>query len=85
MTQQHQLVRALSLTDASALVVGTVIGTGVFLKAAPMAQAVGAPIWVLLAWVAAGVLSLAGALTYAELSAMMPMQAENMLPTKILW
>ncbi len=72
MTQSHQLVRALSLTDASALVVGTVIGTGVFLKAAPMAQAVGSPTWVLFAWVAAGLLSLAGALTYAELSAMMP-------------
>ncbi len=69
---QPQLVRALSLTDASALVVGTVIGTGVFLKAAPMAQAVGSPMWVLIAWVAAGLLSLAGALTYAELSAMMP-------------
>ncbi len=72
MTQPHQLVRALSLVDASALVVGTVIGTGVFLKAAPMAQAVGSPMWVLLAWVAAGLLSLAGALTYAELSSMMP-------------
>ena len=72
MTHPHQLVRALSLADASALVVGTVIGTGVFLKAAPMAQAVGSPMWVLLAWVAAGLLSLAGALTYAELSSMMP-------------
>lgn len=72
MTQPHQLVRALSLSDASALVVGTVIGTGVFLKAAPMAQAVGSPMWVLVAWIAAGLLSLAGALTYAELSAMMP-------------
>ncbi len=51
-----------------------------------MAQAVGAPIWVLLAWVAAGVLSLAGALTYAELSAMMPdAGGEYVLPTKILW
>ena len=72
MTHPHQLVRALSLSDASALVVGTVIGTGVFLKAAPMAQEVGSPMWVLIAWVAAGLLSLAGALTYAELSAMMP-------------
>ena len=72
MTQPHQLVRSLSLADASALVVGTVIGTGVFLKAAPMAQAVGSPMWVLLAWIAAGLLSLAGALTYAEVSSMLP-------------
>jgi basic amino acid/polyamine antiporter, APA family len=64
-------VRALSLRDAIALVL-TVIGTGVFLKTAPMAQLVGSPSKVLLAWLAAGILSLAGALTYAELGAMMP-------------
>ncbi len=71
MTHQHQLVRALSLTDASALVVGTVIGTGVFLKAAPMlsrwrsrlgASRLGC------CWPA----FTRGALTYAELSSMMP-------------
>lgn len=67
-----QLLRGLSLVDTTALVIGTVIGTGVFLKAAPMAQAVSSPALVLLAWVAAGLLSLAGALTYAELGAMMP-------------
>jgi len=61
----------LSLRDAIALVL-TVIGTGVFLKAAPMAQLVGSPSNVLWAWIAAGLLSLAGALTYAELGAMMP-------------
>jgi len=64
-------VRALSLRDAIALVL-IVIGTGVFLKTAPMAQLVGSPSKVLLAWLAAGILSLAGALTYAELGAMMP-------------
>jgi len=67
----RELARALSLRDAIALVL-TVIGTGVFLKTAPMAQLVGSPSNVLLAWVAAGLLSLAGALTYAELGAMMP-------------
>jgi basic amino acid/polyamine antiporter, APA family len=72
MNKPSQLVRGLSLVDSTALVIGTVIGTGVFLKAAPMIQAVGTPGLVLLAWVAAGILSLAGALTYAELGAMMP-------------
>jgi APA family basic amino acid/polyamine antiporter len=67
----RELARALSLRDAIALVL-TVIGTGVFLKTAPMAQLVGSPSNVLLAWLAAGLLSLAGALTYAELGAMMP-------------
>ncbi|MGI8401441.1 MAG: amino acid permease, partial [Gemmatimonadaceae bacterium] len=67
----RELLRALSLRDAIALVL-TVIGTGVFLKTAPMAQLVGSPKMVILAWLAAGILSLAGALTYAELGAMLP-------------
>ena len=70
--KQIELVRGLTLTDTTALVVGTVIGTGVFLKTAIMAQDVGSPMMVLAAWVAAGLLSLAGALTYAELGAMLP-------------
>lgn len=69
---KSQLIRGLTLTDTTALVIGTVIGSGVFLKAAVMAQEVGTPKLVLLAWVAAGILSLAGALTYAELGAMLP-------------
>ncbi len=69
---QRNLARVLTLRDAIALLVGTVIGTGVFLKAAPMSQLLGSPGMVLLAWIAAGVLSLAGALTYAELGAMYP-------------
>ncbi len=69
---KDQLVRGLTLIDATSLVVGTIIGTGVFLKTAVMAQQAGTPLMVLVTWVAAGVLSLAGALTYAELSAMLP-------------
>ena len=66
------LRRALSLNDAIALVVGTVIGTGVFLKTTVMTQQLGRPSLVMLAWAAAGLLSLAGALAYAELGAMFP-------------
>ncbi|HEV7500516.1 MAG TPA: amino acid permease, partial [Vicinamibacteria bacterium] len=58
--------------DTTALVVGTVIGSGVFLKTAVMTQDLGIPALVLAAWVAAGLLSLAGALSYAELGAMLP-------------
>ena len=72
MQQRDQLVRGLTLTDTTALVVGTVIGTGVFIKSAIMAQDAGSPLMVLTAWVAAGLLSLAGALSYAELGAMLP-------------
>jgi APA family basic amino acid/polyamine antiporter len=66
------LVRGLGLVPTTSLVVGTIIGTGVFLKTARMAQAVGTPSLVLIAWAAAGLLSLAGALSYAELGAMLP-------------
>ncbi|MGI8638798.1 MAG: APC family permease [Pyrinomonadaceae bacterium] len=66
------LVRALGLIAAISIIIGNVIGTGVFLKARVMTCNVGSPTWVIIAWIAAGVLSLAGALTYAELSAMKP-------------
>jgi basic amino acid/polyamine antiporter, APA family len=54
------------------IVIGTIIGTGVFLKTAVMAQLGGSPLWVLAAWAAAGVLSFTGAMTYAELGGMFP-------------
>jgi APA family basic amino acid/polyamine antiporter len=71
-TEANQLRRDLGLTDSVAFVLGCMIGTGVFLKTAVMAQAAGSPILVLGAWAAAGLLTLAGALSYAELGAMMP-------------
>jgi APA family basic amino acid/polyamine antiporter len=68
----NKLVRGLTLTDSIAIVVGTIIGTGVFLKTATMAQTLGNPTWVLVAWVVGGALSLTGALAYAELGSIMP-------------
>jgi APA family basic amino acid/polyamine antiporter len=69
---KSQLIRGLSLIAAISIVIGNVIGTGVFLKARVMTCNVGTPKMVLLVYVVAGLLSLAGALTYAELAAMMP-------------
>jgi APA family basic amino acid/polyamine antiporter len=66
------LIRGLGLIAAISVIIGNVIGTGVFLKARVMTCNVGSPTWVILAWIAAGLLSLAGALTYAELTAMKP-------------
>jgi basic amino acid/polyamine antiporter, APA family len=68
----NQPIRALGLTDTTMLVIGTVIGTGVFMKTSVMMQQVETPALVLAAWIAAGLLSLAGALTYAELGAALP-------------
>jgi len=66
------LDRGLGPWASASIVVGTIIGTGVFLKTAVMAQLGGSPLWVLAAWGVAGVLSFAGAMTYAELGAMFP-------------
>ena len=70
--QTLTLVRGLSLVAAISIIIGNVIGTGVFLKARVMTCNVGTPGMVMTVWVVAGLLSLAGALTYAELTAMMP-------------
>jgi APA family basic amino acid/polyamine antiporter len=66
------VVRGLGLLAATSIVISDVIGTGVFLKTRVITCNVGAPAMVLAVWVAAGGLSLAGALTYAELAAMRP-------------
>src|ERR687898_738017 len=71
-TDTKTLVRGLGLIAAISVIIGNVIGTGVFLKARIMTCNVGSPTWVIVAWIAAGLLSLAGALTYAELTAMKP-------------
>src|SRR5437763_42858 len=70
-----QLIRGLGLTAAIAVNVANIIGTGVFLKARVMTCNVGTPGKALTVWLVAGLLSLAGALTYAELLAMMPRAA----------
>lgn len=68
----HSLERSLGLRPALAIVIGSVIGTGIFLKAAVMTQALGSGVWVIVAWLAAGLLSLLGAMTFAELGSLFP-------------
>ena len=67
-----ELARDLGLSHAGAIVVGTIIGSGIFLVPTEMMQAVGSARLVYLAWVVGGLLSFFGALTYAELGAMKP-------------
>jgi basic amino acid/polyamine antiporter, APA family len=67
-----ELARDLGLSHAGAVVVGTIIGSGIFLVPAEMIQAAGSARLVYLAWVVGGLLSFFGALTYAELGAMKP-------------
>jgi APA family basic amino acid/polyamine antiporter len=67
-----ELARDLQLPHAGAIVVGTIIGSGIFLVPTEMMQAVGSAGMVYLVWVVGGLLSFFGALTYAELGAMKP-------------
>ena len=67
-----ELARDLKLSHAGAIVVGTIIGSGIFLVPAEMMQAVGSARMVYLVWIVGGLLSFFGALTYAELGAMKP-------------
>ena len=67
-----EFTRGLGLFDATMVVVGSMVGSGIFIVSADMARTVGAPGWLLAAWVVAGVLTVVGALSYGELAAMMP-------------
>ncbi len=64
--------RGLGLYDSTMLVVGAMIGSGIFIVSADMARDIGSAGWLLVAWVITGVLTVAGALSYGELAAMMP-------------
>lgn len=64
--------RGLGLFDCVMVVVGVMIGSGIFIVSADMARQIGSAGWLLVAWAFAGVLTVAGALSYGELAAMMP-------------
>ena len=66
------LPRVLGASQSTAIVVGTIIGSGIFLVPREMMQDVGSSSLVYLAWIVGGLLSLFGAMTYAELGAMLP-------------
>ncbi len=65
-------VRGLGLLDSTMLVAGSMIGSGIFIVSADMARQLGAPGWLLVAWLVTGLLTLAASLSYGELAAMMP-------------
>jgi APA family basic amino acid/polyamine antiporter len=67
-----EFTRGLGLFDSTMVVVGSMIGSGIFIVSADMARTIGSPGWLLVAWVIAGVLTVTAALSYGELAAMMP-------------
>ena len=64
--------RGLGLFDATMVVAGSMIGSGIFIVSAGMARQLGSPGWLLVAWAVTGVLTIAAALSYGELAGMMP-------------
>ncbi len=65
-------VQALGLWDATMIVAGSMIGSGIFIVSADIARQVGSPGWLLATWVITGLLTIGAALSYGELAAMMP-------------
>ena len=69
---QPEFKRGLGLLDSTMIVIGSMIGSGIFIVSADIGRAVGAPGYLLLVWVITGVMTLIAALSYGELAGMMP-------------
>ena len=70
--EKHELKRSLGLIDATSLVAGSMIGSGIFIVTAAMARDVGSAAWILIIWLVTGLLTMTAALSYGELAGMMP-------------
>ena len=68
----REFVKALTLTDATMLVAGSMIGSGIFIVSAEISRTVNSPFWLLMAWIVSGIVTIFGALSYGELAAMYP-------------
>jgi basic amino acid/polyamine antiporter, APA family len=68
----REFVKALTLTDATMLVAGSMIGSGIFIVSAEISRTVNSPFWLLMAWIVSGFVTILGALSYGELAAMYP-------------
>src|SRR5579862_8595332 len=69
---EHQFVKAIGLYDATMIVVGSMIGSGIFIVAADISRQTGSAGGLLLTWILTGCLTIAAALAYGELAAMFP-------------
>ncbi len=69
---KHELKRSLGLIDATSLVAGSMIGSGIFVVTVYMARDLGSAAWILVTWLLTGLLTMSAALSYGELAGMMP-------------
>jgi APA family basic amino acid/polyamine antiporter len=72
LSSENELVKGLGLTSATTLVMGSMIGSGIFIVSAEIARLVDSPALLIAAWVVTGFMTITGALAYGELAAMMP-------------
>ena len=69
---KHELKRSLGLLNATSLVAGSMIGSGIFIVTSQMARDIGSAAWLLTIWLVTGLLTMSAALSYGELAGMMP-------------
>jgi basic amino acid/polyamine antiporter, APA family len=69
---KNEFQKSLNLFDSTAIVAGSMIGSGIFIVSADMSRTLGSPGWLMVAWLITGILTIFGALSYGELAAMMP-------------
>ncbi len=69
---KHTFVRGIGLFDATMIVAGSMIGSGIFIVSADIARQVGSPGWLLVVWLVTGLLTVTAALSYGELAALFP-------------
>ena len=70
--ETHTFKRELGLIDATSIVAGSMIGSGIFIVTSAMARDVGSAAWLLVIWLITGLLTMSAALSYGELAGMMP-------------
>ena len=71
-TEKQEFRKSLGFIDSTALVAGSMIGSGIFIVSADIARNVGSPGWMLIVWVITGIMTIFAALSYGELASMMP-------------
>ena len=69
---ESKLKQSLGLLDATLLVAGSMIGSGIFIVTAPMMRDIGSAAWMIVLWVLTGLITIFAALSYGELAGMMP-------------
>src|SRR3990172_10519974 len=71
-SESHQFKRGLGLLDSTMIVIGSMIGSGIFIVSSDIARTVGSPGLLLVVWLITGLITVIGALSYGELAGMMP-------------